>query len=241
MVMVEIDSSGILVDPKKSRKDAEMLRAYASLMKRLHVANIVPRKHIIDNEVSEMLKTLIREEYNMELELVPPGSHRRNAAELAIQNFKAYFISILVGVVDDSPNDLWDWLIPQAGVTIILLRQSNATPTLSAYAHMSGPFDYNKMPLELLGCQVQFHKNTDKQGTWAFYFLDGWYIATSLKHYHVHKCHIKNTCSERFRNTVQFQNNRTTNPTITHVEKNMCAISKCTKVIQDLGAGKTKQ
>ena len=33
MVMVEIDSSGILVDPTKIRKDAEMLRAYAALMK----------------------------------------------------------------------------------------------------------------------------------------------------------------------------------------------------------------
>ena len=33
MVMVEIDSSGILVDPTKIRKDAEMLRAYTALMK----------------------------------------------------------------------------------------------------------------------------------------------------------------------------------------------------------------
>jgi hypothetical protein len=31
MVMVEIDSSGILVEPMKSRKDAEMIRAYIRL------------------------------------------------------------------------------------------------------------------------------------------------------------------------------------------------------------------
>ena len=60
--MLEIDRSVIRVDPMKSRKYVKMLQVYAALMKRLHVVNIVPRKHVMDNEVSEMLKTLIREE-----------------------------------------------------------------------------------------------------------------------------------------------------------------------------------
>ena len=114
--MVEIDSSGILVEPMKSRKYAEMLRSYAALMKQLHVADIVPRKHGMDNEVSEILKTLIREYYNMELDMVPPGDHRRNAAEVSIRIFKAHFIIILAGVADDFPKDLWDRLHPQAEV-----------------------------------------------------------------------------------------------------------------------------
>ena len=95
----------------------------------------------MDNEVSEILRNLIREEYKIELELVPPGAHIRNAAEVAIQNFKAHFISILTGVVDDFPKDLLYWLLPQVEVTINLLRQSNAISTVSAYAHTSGPFD----------------------------------------------------------------------------------------------------
>ena len=61
MVIVEIDSSGILLDTMKSKKHVAMLWAYAALMKQLHVVNIVPRKHVMDNYVSEMLKTLIRE------------------------------------------------------------------------------------------------------------------------------------------------------------------------------------
>ena len=36
MVMVEIDSSGILVEPMKSCKDAEMIRAYQTLIQRLN-------------------------------------------------------------------------------------------------------------------------------------------------------------------------------------------------------------
>ena len=43
-----------------------------------------PKKHVMDNKVSESIKNLIRDEYNKELELVPPGCHQRNAAEVAI-------------------------------------------------------------------------------------------------------------------------------------------------------------
>ena len=91
MVMVEIDSNAILVEPLKSRKDPELTRAYRKLMMRLKQAGIVPKKHVLDNEVSEAMKEVIRTEYQMEMELVPPGCHRRNAAEVAIRNFKTHF------------------------------------------------------------------------------------------------------------------------------------------------------
>ena len=232
MVMVEIDSSGILVEPMKSRKDAEMIRAYQTLIQRLQRANITPKKHVLDNEVSESMKELIRSQY--QLELVPPGCHRRNAAEVAIRNFKAHFLSILAGVADDFPMQLWDRLLPQAEITINLLRQSNATPTVSAYAHMSGPFDYNKMPLAPMGCKVQVHEKTDKRGTWAFHSVDGWYLSTSHEHYRTHKCHIKDTRSERFSDTVQFQHKEITNPTITPHDKVMRALSECAKAIKGI-------
>ena len=62
---------------------------------RLRRAGIIPKKHILDNEVSEALKTIIQDEYKMQIKLVPPGTHRRNAAEVAIRNFKAQFLSVL--------------------------------------------------------------------------------------------------------------------------------------------------
>eukprot|EP00804_Cyclotella_cryptica_P030764 CCRYP_009164-RA/>CCRYP_009164-RA protein AED:0.15 eAED:0.16 QI:0/0/0/1/1/1/4/0/1045 len=155
MVMVDIDSSAILVEPIKNRTDIELTRAYSTLITRLHRAGVVPRKHVLDNEISTAMKTLITDTYKMTYELVPPGCHRRNAAEVAIRNFKSHFLSILAGVADDFPMKLWDKLLPQAEITINLLRQSNATPTVSAYAHLNGPFDYNKMPLAPMGCSVQ--------------------------------------------------------------------------------------
>jgi hypothetical protein len=154
MVMVEIDSNPILVEPMKSRKDEEMIRAYNALLLRLKQAGIVSKKHILDNKVSENMKNHIRNTCKFYMELVPPGCHQRNAAKVAIRNFKAHFLSILASVADNFPPSLWDWLLPQTEIMINLIQQSNATPNVSAYAHLSGPFDYNKMPLAPMGCKA---------------------------------------------------------------------------------------
>jgi hypothetical protein len=171
MVLVEIDRNAILVEPMKSRKDAEMIRAYNELLLQLKRAGIIPKKHVLDNKVSENMKNHIRDTCKINIELVPPGCHRRNTAEVAICNFKSHFLSVLAGVADR--------LLPQTEIILNLIRQSNATPTVSAYAHLSEPFDYNKMPLAPMGCEAQIHKKTDKQGTWACHSIDGWYLFTS--------------------------------------------------------------
>ena len=101
----------------------------------------------------------------MQLELVPPVTHRRNAAEVAIHNFKAHFLSVLAVTVQYFPPSLWDRLLPQAEITISLLRQSNETPKVLAYAHLSRSFDYNKMPLTPMGISVQVHEKTYKRHT----------------------------------------------------------------------------
>ena len=141
IVLVDIDSNEILVEPMKSHKDPEMTRAYRAMMTRLKRAVIVPKKHVLDNEVSEVTKAIIRDKYHMEMELVPPGCNRRNVAEVAIRNFKAHFLSVLAGTAEEFPPSLWDRLIPQTEITLNLLCQSNATPNISAYAHLCGPFD----------------------------------------------------------------------------------------------------
>ena len=85
MVMVEIDSSGILVEPLSDKIAEEMTRAYLHLLQRIKKTGVQPKKHVMDNEVSEALKEVIEKE--CKLELVPPGCHRRNVAEVAIKTF----------------------------------------------------------------------------------------------------------------------------------------------------------
>ena len=99
----------------------------------------------------------------MQMELVPPGTQHSNASEVAIRNFKAHFLSVLAGTARYFTPSLWDRLLPQAEITINILQQSNETTNVSAYAHLSGPFDYNKMPLAPMGMPVKVHKNIQKR------------------------------------------------------------------------------
>jgi hypothetical protein len=241
MVLVKIDSNAILVEPMKNRKDAEMIQAYNALLLRLTRAGIFPKKHVLDNKGLENMKNHIRDTCKMNVELVPPGCHWRNTAEVAICNFKSHFLSILAGVANDSPQHLWDWLLLQTEITLNLIRQSNATPTVSAYAHLSGPFDYNKMLLAPMGCQAQIHKKTNKQGTCAYHSVDGWYLFTFPEHYCTSTCYVKATKSERHLDTVHFKHKNITNPTITHANKVMQALADCIKTITGATGGTTAQ
>ena len=155
------------------------------------------------------------------MELVPPGCHRRNVAEVAIRNFKAHFLSVLAGTAEGFPPYLWDRLQPQAEVTVNLLLQSNAAPKMSAYADISGPFEYNKIPLVPIGCEVEVNEKTYKRGRWAYHSVDVWYLATLLEHFCTYLCLIKTTNSERFTNTAQFSHKNIIKHTITHSDKIM--------------------
>ena len=76
------------------------------------------------------------------------------------------------------------------------------------YAHLSRPFDYNKMPLAPMGYVVQIHEKTDKLGTWHYHSVDGWYLFTSAGHYCTHNCQVKATQSERLTDTVNLQHKK---------------------------------
>ena len=56
------------------------------------------------------------------MELVPPGSHHRNASKVVIRNFKAHFLSVLADTAHDFPPSLWDILLTEDEITIYLLR-----------------------------------------------------------------------------------------------------------------------
>ncbi len=75
MIIVKINSSAILVEPIKSQKDAEMIQAYNTLLLRLQQADIVPKKHVMDNKVSENMKNHIKDNCRLTVELIQPGCH----------------------------------------------------------------------------------------------------------------------------------------------------------------------
>jgi hypothetical protein len=161
MIVYDVDRNYIDAEPVLDSNQRSLIDAYQALWKRLTIKrDEMPMMHIIDNKASQDFKVEIRK--NCTLQMVPPDTHRHNLAERAIQTFKSHFIAILAGVDSNFPMQLWDRLIPQTVMTLNLLRQSNTTPSISAYEHANGKFDYNAMPLGPMGCAVQVHEGPQK-------------------------------------------------------------------------------
>ncbi len=230
MVMLEIDSNAILVEPMKSRKDEEMQRAYLALIGRLKRAGVQIKKHVLDNECSQAMKDLI--EQTCKYELVPPDSHRRNIAETSIKNYKQHFISVLSGLPPSFPMNMWHKLLPQTELTLNLLRQSNAYPTVSAHQALFGVFDYNRQPLAPLGCEVLVHEATARRSTWGQHAKKGWSLGTSAEHYRSHLIFVKDSAAERVCETVFFKHHYITKPKVTHADVVIAAAQNLAKVIQ---------
>ena len=111
MVMVEINSNAILIEPMKSCKDAEMIWAYDALLQQLKRAGF--QKY-----------SSLTMKYPITRKNTSATHNRGNAAVVAKRNLKAHFLSlsILVGVSNT--------FHPQTGMTINLIPQSNATPNV---------------------------------------------------------------------------------------------------------------
>ena len=73
----------------------------------------------------------VQHEQHVKFQLVPPHIHRRNAAERAIRTYKNHFIAGLASTDQNFPLHLWDKLVPQAEITLNLLRNSRLHPHLS--------------------------------------------------------------------------------------------------------------
>ena len=121
------------VAPTKSRQGFEIRDKIISLLQKFKASGNPPRLHILDNEASHALKSTLLKS-NIDYQLVPPHVHRRNAAERAIQTFKALFITTLCIADPNFPANEWDRLLLQAELTLNLLRNCRYNPKLSAYS-----------------------------------------------------------------------------------------------------------
>ena len=92
-----------------------------------------------------------------DIQLVPQDNQRTLLAERAIQYFKAHFISGLCGTDKIFPKNAWDLLLPQATITLNLMRPARANPKCSAYNYLKGIYDFNKNPMAPPGTKVIMH------------------------------------------------------------------------------------
>ena len=203
LVLYEYDSNYIMVQPIKDRKKATTITAYKKQLNILKRCGLKPKLQKLDNEASQDLLEYINDE-NINYQLVPPHMHRRNLAERAIQTFKSHFIAMLCGCDPAFPLHLWCRLLPQAEITLNLLRTSRINPNLSAYAQLHGQFDYNRTPIAPPGTRVIVHENAAQRGTYGPHGTDGWYLGPAMDHYRCYRCYVTATGGERTSETVEF-------------------------------------
>ena len=141
---------------------------------------------------------------NVDYRLVPPWNHRQNAAERAIQTFKNHFIAGLCSTHREFLMHLWGRLLPQAVITLNLLRASRWNPKLSAHQQLNKKIDFNRTPLAPPGTKVIVHEAPDARPSWAPHGKHAWYIGLSSKHYRCYKVYVPSTRGERDSDTVQF-------------------------------------
>ena len=153
IIFCAYDANTILGEAIKLRTEAEILRAFTKMHDYLAENGLKPKYHQLDNKCPATLKTYTKKE-KIEYQLVPSHIHRRNSAGNEIGTFKDYFIVGLVGVDPKMPLHLWCRLLPQALLTLNLMRQSRLQLKLSAYAQMEGQHDYNAHTLAPQGIQV---------------------------------------------------------------------------------------
>ena len=186
LVVYEYDSNAILVRPLRNRTAPEIKRIFQDVVHYLTVRGLRPRLHTLDNEASTILRDYLRSE-DVEYQLIPPHIHRRNASERAIRTFKNHFIAGLASTDPNFPLSNWCRLLPQAELTLNLLRASRLNPKLSAYAQLEGTFDFTRTPLAPPGTRVIIHEKPTTRQTWSPHGTDGWYVGPALHHYQCYR------------------------------------------------------
>jgi hypothetical protein len=140
MIAFHANDNLILQQAFKSKSDRHRIAAYNTIMTRLVARGLSIDFQILDNKASSAYKKVITFKWSATFQLVPPDMHRRNQAERAICMFKDHFLAILAGVDVAFPPYLWDLLLPQAELTLHLLRQAHSQTLDQCMRFFSGAF-----------------------------------------------------------------------------------------------------
>ena len=201
MIVYVYDANYIHMEPMPSRTKHQILEAYKRAHAVLLGAGLRPQFHRLDNEASDVLKRFMHDQ-DEEFQLAPPGIHRRNAAERAIRTAKNHLIAGISTTHPNFPLHEWDRLIPQAILTLNLLRGSRMNPKLSAWAQVHGHYDFNKNPIAPPGSHVLVHVKPDQRETWAPHAVDAWYLGPAMDSYRCYEVYTWKTRAKRISDTV---------------------------------------
>ena len=197
------DTNTILYRPLKRKLASELQSTYDELYSYLTARGYKPKFHRLDNEVSIETQELL-EALGATVEIVPPNSHCRNAAERAIRTAKNHLIAILSATHENFPLYLWCYLLLQAEITLNLLRSSRIHPHLSAYHSLCGAFNFKRTPLAPPGIKVIAYNSVGTRESWATHGKLGCYVGPAMNHYRCYQVYIPSTRKIIISDTLQY-------------------------------------
>ena len=181
LIMYSHDTGYIHAETLASRSAADIVACFERGIELFDLGKDKPSIERIDNECSKEMR-MICKHLTITIELAPPGQHRTNAAERAIRTWKGHFIATLCTTDKDFPMELWDKLVPQAEITLNLMRSCRSNPSISAFEAVRGPFDINKTPIAPAGMRVVIHVKPLIRASWGKHGDEGFYVGPAMDH-----------------------------------------------------------
>ena len=159
----------------------------------------------LDNETSALLEKFFTQEAKIPFQYITAGSHRANKAERAIRSWKNHFIAGISSVDSSFPMHQWPKLIPQANITINLLRPSSINPLISAYKGIfNSDYDFLAHPIAPPGIKVTVYEPSDNRTSWNPHGVSGYYLGPALQHYRNMVTYIPETNGIRMSDQIDY-------------------------------------
>ena len=166
--LVMVCGNYIHVELLPSRASSHYVSAYRAGDLFFKSKGIFPLFERLDNESSALLVKFIREEAHTTIQYLPAGNHRASKAERAIRTWKNHFVATLSATDPSFPLHAWEHLIPQAELTVNLLRSSSFTPNTSAWQALHGAYSFDRTPIAPPGMKILSFEPPDKRAPMGF-------------------------------------------------------------------------
>ena len=131
---------------------------------------------------------------------------------------KNHFVAGLCTAHPQFPLQLWCELLPQAEISLNLLRRARCNNKLSAYAVYNGEFNFDKTPLAPPGTKALVFEDPSVRNSWAPHAKDAWYVSPAMQHYRCFKFFVPSTRGFTTAQTVKFFPSFSTMPTLSNEE-----------------------
>jgi hypothetical protein len=162
-VWYDYNSSAILKEPI-SKSGPQILATYKRAIALLARRGLEAQLENLDNEASAALQQFMSS-VNIDYQLAPMYSHRRKFADVPFERSKITSSPVCAAPTRTSRSN-YGTLLPQALLTLNLLRDSSINPKHSAQAQLHDAFYYNRMPLATPGTRYPGIRPREAFNTW---------------------------------------------------------------------------